>query len=99
MSMIARQFAHPHGLPGRVIGYGMAWGNAALSRWVMQEVGDHAQGDLVRIAELGLALRPSHALPVRSVESATTAEVLRAGLPGGTTVEHLSALLLFTGRD
>ncbi len=53
MSMIARQFAHPHGLLGRVIGYGMARGNAALSRWVMQEVGDHAQGDLVRIAELG----------------------------------------------
>jgi hypothetical protein len=46
-----------------------------------------------------LVLRTSQALPVRSVEPATTAEVLRAGLPGGTTVEHLSALLLFTGRD
>jgi SAM-dependent methyltransferase len=53
VSIIAGQFAHPHGLLGRVIGQGMARRNAEFSRWVMQEAGEHCQGDLQKIAELG----------------------------------------------
>jgi trans-aconitate methyltransferase len=53
MSIIARQFAHPHGLLGRVIGHGMARRNAEFSRWVMQEVSEHYPDDLEKIAELG----------------------------------------------
>jgi len=53
VSIIARQFAHPHGLLGRVLGQGMARLNAEFSRWVIQEVGEHCQGDLETIAELG----------------------------------------------
>src|SRR6266567_3059807 len=53
MSVIARQFARPHGPLGRLIGRGMARRNAEFSRWVIKEVGEHRQGDLTRIAELG----------------------------------------------
>ncbi len=53
VSIIARQFARPHGLLGRLIGHGMARANAEFSRWVMQEISEHYQHDLRRIAELG----------------------------------------------
>ena len=42
-----------HGLLGRLIGQSMARRNAEFSRWVMQQVGEHCQGDLDKIAELG----------------------------------------------
>jgi len=53
VSIIARQFAHPHGLLGRVIGHGMARRNAEFSRWVIQQAGEHGHDGLARIAELG----------------------------------------------
>ncbi len=53
MSVIASQFARPHGLLGKLIGRGMARGNAELSRWVVQQVGEHAAGDTAKIAEIG----------------------------------------------
>jgi len=53
VSIIARQFAHPHGLLGRVIGQGMARLNAEFSRWVIQQAGEHGHDGLARIAELG----------------------------------------------
>jgi len=53
VSVIARQFARPRGLLGKLIGRGMARGNAELSRWVVQQVGEHAIGDTARIAEIG----------------------------------------------
>ncbi len=52
MSVIARQFARPHGPLGRLIGRGMARRNAAFSLWVMQQVGEHCP-DPGKIAELG----------------------------------------------
>src|SRR6266699_4273170 len=52
MSVIAGQFARPHGPLGKLIGLGMARRNAALSRWVMQQVGEHCP-DPGKIAELG----------------------------------------------
>jgi SAM-dependent methyltransferase len=51
--IIARQFAQPHGLLGRVIGAGMARGNAGLNRWVIQQAAEHGRGEMRRIAELG----------------------------------------------
>jgi trans-aconitate methyltransferase len=53
VSIIARQFGRPHGPLGRLIGRGMARSNAEFSRWVMQQVSEHYQGDPGRIAELG----------------------------------------------
>src|SRR6266581_3542334 len=52
MSVIAGQFARPHGPLGKLIGLGMARRNAAFSRWVMQQVGEHCP-DPGKIAELG----------------------------------------------
>ncbi len=52
MSVIAGQFARPHGPLGKLIGRGMARRNAAFSRWVMQQVGEHCP-DPGKIAELG----------------------------------------------
>ncbi len=40
MSVIARQFARPHGPLGSLIGHGMARRNGEYSRWVMQQVGE-----------------------------------------------------------
>jgi trans-aconitate methyltransferase len=50
---LAQQFGRPTGLLGAVVGRGMARGNAALSRWVVQQAAA-AHGHLVaRVAELG----------------------------------------------
>ena len=52
MINIARHFAHPHGLLGRFVGLGMARGNAAFSRWVVDELPAPANAD-PRIVEIG----------------------------------------------
>lgn len=50
---LAQQFGRPTGVLGAVVGRGMARGNAALSRWVVEQAGA-CQGDAVeRVAELG----------------------------------------------
>jgi trans-aconitate methyltransferase len=50
---LAQQLGHPSGLLGAVVGRGMAKGNAALSRWVVDQAAAH-HGDAVgRVAELG----------------------------------------------
>jgi SAM-dependent methyltransferase len=53
VTIIAQQFGRPHGPLGRLIGRGMARSNADFSRWVMQQVSEHYEGDPGRIAELG----------------------------------------------
>jgi trans-aconitate methyltransferase len=50
---LARQFGHPSGLLGAVVGRGMARGNAALSRWVVQQAAAHRSEAVERVAELG----------------------------------------------
>jgi trans-aconitate methyltransferase len=50
---LAQQFGHPSGLMGAVVGRGMARGNAALSRWVVDRAADCHPGTPERIAELG----------------------------------------------
>ena len=50
---LAQQFGHPSGLLGAVVGRGMARGNAALSRWVVQQARAHHGGVVGRVAELG----------------------------------------------
>jgi trans-aconitate methyltransferase len=50
---LARQFGHPSGLLGVVVGRGMARGNAGFSRWVVHQARAH-HGDMAgRVAELG----------------------------------------------
>lgn len=53
MAMIARQFGHPQGLVGRLVGFGMARANGEFSRWVVQQVSGSLEGEAGRIAELG----------------------------------------------
>jgi trans-aconitate methyltransferase len=50
---LAQQFGHPSGLLGRVVGRVMARGNAALSRWVVEQAAAHLDGPAARVAELG----------------------------------------------
>jgi len=50
---LAHQFGHPRGLLGALVGRVMAKGNAELSRWVVQQAGDHLDGPAQRVAELG----------------------------------------------
>jgi trans-aconitate methyltransferase len=50
---LAQQFGKPSGLLGGVVGRGMAKGNAALSRWVIDQAAVHLGGTAERIAELG----------------------------------------------
>jgi trans-aconitate methyltransferase len=50
---LAHQFGHPRGLLGAVVGRGMARGNAALSRWVVQQAKARSDGVVRRVAELG----------------------------------------------
>ena len=50
---LARQFGHPSGLLGAVVGRGMARGNAELSRWVVQQAAAHLGDAVRRVAELG----------------------------------------------
>ena len=50
---LARQFGHPQGLLGALVGRGMAKGNAAHTRWVVQQAQDRCEGSVRRVAELG----------------------------------------------
>ena len=50
---LAQQFGHPSGLLGAIIGRGMAKGNAALSRWVVEQAATHHGAPVSRVAELG----------------------------------------------
>lgn len=50
---MAQQFGEPRGLLGALVGHGMARGNAALSRWVVQQAADSLDGEARRVAELG----------------------------------------------
>ncbi|QIG42410.1 methyltransferase domain-containing protein [Nocardioides anomalus] len=50
---LAQQFGRPSGVLGAVVGRGMAKGNAALSRWVVDRVAAHLGRAPERIAELG----------------------------------------------
>ena len=50
---LAQQFGHPSGLLGAVVGRGMAKGNGALSRWVVQQAATHHGPVVRRVAELG----------------------------------------------
>ena len=50
---LAKQFGHPSGLLGAVVGRGMAKGNADLSRWVVEQASARLGGDVRRAAELG----------------------------------------------
>jgi SAM-dependent methyltransferase len=53
VALIARQFARPHGLLGRLVGLVMARSNADFNRWVVHEIAEeHPNGD-IRIVELG----------------------------------------------
>ncbi|MGN6252915.1 MAG: class I SAM-dependent methyltransferase [Marmoricola sp.] len=49
---LAQQFGHPSGVVGAVVGRGMAKGNAALSRWVVDRIVAH-HGTAARVAEIG----------------------------------------------
>jgi SAM-dependent methyltransferase len=53
MTFIARQFGHPRGPLGWLIGHGMARANAEFSRWAVHQVNGSHEGDARRIAELG----------------------------------------------
>jgi trans-aconitate methyltransferase len=50
---LAQQLGHPSGLLGSIVGRGMARGNAALSRWVVQQAAANHRGVVRRVAELG----------------------------------------------
>jgi SAM-dependent methyltransferase len=50
---LAKQFGHPSGLLGAVVGRGMAKGNAALSKWVVEQAAARHNGSVARVAELG----------------------------------------------
>ncbi|HEX5121453.1 MAG TPA: SAM-dependent methyltransferase, partial [Pseudonocardiaceae bacterium] len=50
---LAQQFGHPSGLLGAIVGRGMAKGNAALSRWVVEQAAAHHEPPVRRVAELG----------------------------------------------
>lgn len=50
---LAQQFGRPSGLLGAVVGRGMARGNAALSRWVVDQAAARHGDAVERVAELG----------------------------------------------
>jgi trans-aconitate methyltransferase len=50
---LAQQFGRPSGLLGAIVGRGMARGNAALSRWVVEQAAAHHGPAVERVAELG----------------------------------------------
>jgi ubiquinone/menaquinone biosynthesis C-methylase UbiE len=52
MSVMARQFGHPRGLLGWLIGRGMARGNADFNRWLVHEISGLSPRAVGRIAEL-----------------------------------------------
>ena len=47
---LAQQFGRPSGLLGAIVGRGMAKGNAALSRWVVEEAAAHHGPAVGRVA-------------------------------------------------
>ncbi len=51
--IVARQFGHPRGLLGRLVGRAMASSNAAFSRWTVAQVRQHAAATIARVVELG----------------------------------------------
>jgi trans-aconitate methyltransferase len=53
VSIVARQFGHPEGVIGRLVGRMMARRNAPFNRWVVRELEKQELGDVARIAELG----------------------------------------------
>lgn len=50
---LAQQFGRPSGLIGAVVGRAMARGNAALSRWVVDQAAADHDDPVERVAELG----------------------------------------------
>ncbi len=53
MSIIARQFGRPRGIPGRLVGRVMARSNADFNHWLVQQVRGLSTGDQMRIVEVG----------------------------------------------
>ena len=53
MSFVARQFAHPHGPLGWLIGRGMARSNGDFSRWTVLQVQQYLKQPPRRIVEIG----------------------------------------------
>ena len=53
MSIVGRQFGRPRGLLGRIVGRAMARGNADFNRWLVQEIRDLGEKNMIRIVELG----------------------------------------------
>jgi hypothetical protein len=56
---LAHQFGRPRGVLGALVGRGMARGNAALSRWVVQQAAELRDAPIRRVAELGCGIAPS----------------------------------------
>jgi hypothetical protein len=53
-SVLGRQFGHPRGLLGRLVGRFMARGNASFNTWVVQALREGLdQGVVARVAEPG----------------------------------------------
>jgi len=53
LGIVARQFGHPRGVLGGIIGRGMVRSNGEFSRWTVGELRRHATGVPARIVELG----------------------------------------------
>ena len=53
MGMVARQFGHPRGVLGRIVGRGMVRSNGDFSRWTVAELRRHLTWVPTRIVELG----------------------------------------------
>jgi len=53
MGMVARQFGHPRGVLGRIVGRGMVRSNGDFSRWTIGERRRHLTWVPTRIVELG----------------------------------------------
>jgi len=52
-SLIGRQFGHPQGPLGRVVGHFMARANARFNLWAVHQLHDAASADVRRVVELG----------------------------------------------
>jgi len=53
MGMVARQFGHPRGVLGRIVGRGMVRSNGDFSRWTVGDLRRHLTWVPTRIVELG----------------------------------------------
>ena len=53
LSIVGRQFGHPRGLLGRIVGRVMARSNADFNKWFVQEISGLGMNDVGRIVELG----------------------------------------------